>query len=107
MLTVFKLKLIEALRSGKYKQTKYRLKRNGCFCLLGVMCDLYDPTQWKDGGCGWDVYGPDEYLASLPPDLCKILQVGGPEHSKLIRMNDVRHLTFDQIADELEKTCPA
>lgn len=29
-----------ALESGEYKQGKYALNRFGCFCCLGVLCDL-------------------------------------------------------------------
>lgn len=102
MIPTFKDNLIKTLRSGKYKQTRKRLRQGDCFCLLGVICDLYDPTQWNHTGCGWIVYGPDEYLASLPPMVCVALNIGGPEHSKLILMNDIQHLTFEQIADKLE-----
>lgn len=31
---------IKALRSGKYKQTRGRLKGDGGFCCLGVLCDV-------------------------------------------------------------------
>lgn len=32
---------VEALRSGKYDQTKNTLRRGDSFCCLGVLCDLY------------------------------------------------------------------
>jgi hypothetical protein len=35
-----KAKWVEALRSGKYKQTKNRLQRDGKFCCLGVLCEV-------------------------------------------------------------------
>ena len=39
---------VEALRSGKYKQTKEALKRKtGGMCCLGVLCDLAG-VQWRD-----------------------------------------------------------
>jgi hypothetical protein len=45
-----KEKLINALRSGEYKQGYDELKQNDCFCINGVLCDLAA----KDGvGC-WD-----------------------------------------------------
>lgn len=40
-------KWVKALRSGKYKQTTYRLRNDKGFCCLGVACDLYDPKKWK------------------------------------------------------------
>lgn len=36
-----KKKWIEALKSGKYKQTANRLRDNTGYCCLGVLCDLY------------------------------------------------------------------
>ena len=36
-----KKKWVEALRSGKYKQGKGRLKLGEQYCCLGVLCDLY------------------------------------------------------------------
>lgn len=65
-----KKKWIKALRSGKYKQTKGKLKsKYNSFCCLGVLCDLHSKTfrtkwdglingQIKYLGCG--VRLPDE-----------------------------------------------
>jgi len=36
-----KAKWLDALRSGEYKQTRYRMKTGEGFCCLGVLCDLY------------------------------------------------------------------
>jgi hypothetical protein len=36
-----KKKWLEALRSGKYKQTVRNLKDNNGYCCLGVLCDVY------------------------------------------------------------------
>lgn len=41
-----KQKWIEALRSGKYKQSKKALRNDDGFCCLGVACDLMD-SEWK------------------------------------------------------------
>lgn len=37
----------EALRSGEYKQTQGALRRDDCFCCLGVVCDILNPAGWK------------------------------------------------------------
>lgn len=45
-----KQKWLEALRSGKYEQGKYYLNRDGVYCCLGVLCDLYlkeHNLQWQ------------------------------------------------------------
>lgn len=33
-------KWVEALRSGKYRQTKYQLAKRGRYCCLGVGCEV-------------------------------------------------------------------
>lgn len=40
---------MKALRSGEYKQTEGRLRRDNSFCYLGVLYDL----AVKDGGTPW------------------------------------------------------
>lgn len=43
-----KAKWVEALRSGKYKQTRNALRKSdNRFCCLGVLCDIADPTGWQ------------------------------------------------------------
>jgi hypothetical protein len=32
---------VKALRSGEYRQGRHLLRRNGTYCCLGVLCDLY------------------------------------------------------------------
>lgn len=46
-----KAKWLEALRSGKYKQTKKVLKDSTGYCCLGVLCDIHRKTIKKKG---WD-----------------------------------------------------
>lgn len=45
-----KAKWLEALRNGKYSQTKHILKSDTGMCCLGVLCDLYiaehDGKEW-------------------------------------------------------------
>jgi hypothetical protein len=38
----FRKKWIEALRSGKYKQGREYLKKDGFHCCLGVACEIYN-----------------------------------------------------------------
>lgn len=46
------MKWVEALRSGKYKQTLSELKNNqtGGFCCLGVLCDISKKGKWTTIG---------------------------------------------------------
>ena len=42
-----KQKWVEALRSGKYKQTTYVLRREDSYCCLGVLCDIAGRGKWS------------------------------------------------------------
>lgn len=86
--------LITALRSGKYKQTIGELRKGDCFCVLGVICDLYDPKQWDVDGCYLNSFGAFESFG-----------VPGNLQAELIYLNDEAKKTFPEIADWLEKTC--
>lgn len=46
-----KAQWVAALRSGDYTQTQGRLRRDGGFCCLGVLCDLY---RQETGKGAWD-----------------------------------------------------
>src|ERR1019366_5757179 len=65
-------KWIEALRSKTYTQGVGALKSNGKHCVLGVLCEIIDPSDWHDYGhpSGRLRFGPDNgYLSSvlMPP----------------------------------------
>lgn len=45
----FKAQWLEALRSGKYVQSKNYLHIGQGFCCLGVACDIANPTWHKSG----------------------------------------------------------
>ena len=58
MNPTIKKKWINALRSGKYKQTTENLKVGNSFCCLGVLCDIVKTENknfnWrKDPNHGW------------------------------------------------------
>lgn len=46
-----KAKWIKALRSGKYQQTQYYLKRDDAYCCLGI---LHKVATGKDAPALWD-----------------------------------------------------
>lgn len=108
-----RLKWIEALESGKYKQAQYYLQRQGGFCCLGVACDIYDPK-------GWDVIPVNDVkqvkykdLSSSPPEyINEYFGIIGKYRSDseeadvelvdvLINMNDSYGKTFSEIAEYL------
>ena len=106
---------VDALRSGKYKQTKGALEINGAYCCLGVLSKLNDwehiagvlpgnpgsdeyegellNHQEVDGVNNTDVYGlADELLFNNNLNI-----------SDYIGMNDDDGATFKEIADQIEK----
>ncbi|NJO64368.1 MAG: hypothetical protein HC836_41230 [Richelia sp. RM2_1_2] len=128
-----KQKWIVALRSGNYKQGRELLcivneKKEEEYCCLGVLCEIaakeniVEKTKFLD--CDFFRYGISGYvlstevmswaaidssLAELPANLC-FHKDGGiiscNHNSKPINLgvlNDAYNLTFDEIADVIEK----
>lgn len=73
-----KVKWLHALRSGEYRQGRYRLKgEGGGFCCLGVLCDVYSKDdegkgrwEWKPKDGGWkfvtdDLEFEEQYLQTV------------------------------------------
>lgn len=105
---------IEALRSGRYKQTQDTLRRGDCFCAEGVLCDVYrrhaKKGRWvrvSDSGSPWHLFsfrldgGPGITVA--PGTVDRWFGFGPEQPSRLIHMNDTRKLTFKQIARNIER----
>lgn len=101
---------VEALRSGKYKQTTDKLKRNDKYCCLGVLCEISNISEFSK---------EEEYLASdihIPKKVRSWARLkhengwipGGEE--ALTDLNDCGSrdspgpLTFDEIADVIQMT---
>ena len=120
-------KWVDALRSGKYTQTRGALRsdegNNPKFCCLGVACDLYAKETSMDGwwrkskngefplykfvsGCS----SSEDALPILVAEWLGLKTVEGafiPDHTglrlgSLIALNDDLRLDFAQIADIIE-----
>jgi hypothetical protein len=87
-------KWIAALRSGKYKQIHDRLRgdEKNCFCAIGVACEISKLYKWADG-------------VNIPHQILEWLGIPGESHfiEKIADFNDHHRLTFDQIADKIER----
>ena len=103
---VFKL-WIKALRSGKYRQTAGKLRRQRTsntgtapgFCCL---CDLAA----KDGGRSWEQLGSAAYLPCAMADGLGLLQPATATNAwmhHLAILNDKRGYSFEQIAGVIER----
>lgn len=78
---------VSALRSGKYKQCRKTMCTKDAFCCLGVAHEaLIGPTNF---------HGSYIHVATE-------LDIHG-QMWEFIDMNDLKKMSFDQIADEIEK----
>lgn len=96
-----KAKWIEALRSGKYVQTTEWCFRNEneegtmCYCAMGVLADIIDPTRryytmWMDDVC-------------LPKSVLEEIGLSSEVQSKVMNMNDTYGNSFEDIAKYIEE----
>lgn len=94
-------KWLDALRSGKYRQTKKELRsRSGGYCCLGVLCDVSGMGYWNS---------KYEYLSEgdgrdkqLPWPVFNAIGIDPLQQDELIRMNDSGK-RFPAIAKRLEE----
>ncbi len=106
-----KTKWVAKLRSGAYKQGKGSLQKNGKFCCLGVLCDLFKEEghngHWEPlpGGLEVFVTPTQSFESSLPLNVqnwagLKYLDplIGNRSATDL---ND-RGMSFGEIADLIE-----
>lgn len=95
---------IEALRSGKYKQTQGRLERDNKFCCLGVACEVLIPEEKKLRNIYNELHGQltlhqinaQNWLQRIDEDFYN------KTRNKLTNLNDWQDFTFNEIADLLE-----
>ena len=102
--------LIKTLRSGNYKQIKDSLRREDCFCCLGVACDLSGLGEWEV------IYGvrfsyiinEKEAISSLPSEVMDYYGFANPYgrygiyKQSLGKLND-NGVSFTEIANVIEK----
>lgn len=105
----FKAKWLNALRSGKYAQTKETLADTDGFCCLGVACVVAGIPLNKIGDNALPSDLREEDQMKLPPFFREADYAKGKNAEKIVNkcvnMNDTQNLTFKQIADRLEKLC--
>lgn len=113
---------VKALRSGKYHQAKRSLRRDNRYCCLGVACDVYHREtgdgEWQKRDDGTYAFiGADGFMYgvnNLPAKVCIWFGLATnpilgkrPEDPmswmSAIRANDDYNMTFDEIADLVEK----
>lgn len=107
-----KAKWLEALRSGRYTQTRgvlNRVKPEFCaggyepagMCCLGVLCDIVDPNRWVKVGSGYVMgWGLDIQTGYPPVEFCE--EVGLGSYDMILSARNDSGDTFEQIADYIE-----
>ena len=110
--------ILKALRSGDYTQTTDKLMSDdGCFCLLGVMIDLYIEEHDLDPSESWDLvlkagtqhlpvevynwaFGKSEPgdRGDVDPSVPPCQSAGVLHYGTLTELNDYHHLSFKDLA---------
>ena len=106
----FKAKWLEALRSGRYRQTREKLRGKVGFCCLGVACDISGKGSWEKAFPA-SLSGPQVFVISpyswsktcIPSPLREEIGLTEAEHKSLANLNDSRKATFANIADWIER----
>lgn len=108
MNKIYKKEWIRALKSGKYKQGRQRLKiihkdKSNSYCCLGILCNIIA----KKGLGKWEkrnfIYNDDIFETELEGDLMDEVELHGIEQDHLIKMNDQDKSSFKKIADYIDK----
>lgn len=96
-------KWLEALRSGKYRQTISRLRYGVSFCCLGVACDISGLGEWTDDSA-YAVFGRFN-LGTLAGAMAEWIgfEIEGFQND-LITLNDQEGASFEKIANYAERT---
>jgi hypothetical protein len=104
-------KLVDALRSGMYKQVKNYLRVYDMYCCLGVACDIFNKNGWFRSEEESAFHFDDFERTKLPENVRQWLKWATPvghteifaagDRFNLAQLND-DGLTFDQIADIIE-----
>lgn len=103
----WKVKWVDALRSGKYEQGRFSLRTvDDMFCCLGVLCDLVDPGDWRmDGSSAIDgiyTHGGGCHSGVPSRSVTEQVELNRVALDDLTNMND-RGRTFSEIADYIEE----
>jgi hypothetical protein len=92
---------IAALRSGDYPQTQNELCNSAGYCCLGVLCDIYDNTKWRNSEDGVVSYAFGHTRCNEFPTytwLEKVVYLPHIQAQHLATLNDEKGYDFHDIA---------
>lgn len=92
-----KVKWIEALRSGVYKQTKSALKNAEGYCCLGVLCEVMGVATEAQKMCKYS-----GVAILLSHETLVVAGLSEEDQKDLADLNDYE-FSFSKIADHIEK----
>lgn len=98
------LKWTQALRSGKYYQTRLKLQTPAGYCCLGVACDVFIPKSKQNINSDGLLHGSIPASQYHSPTWLLDINVEFEFSTglQLSQLNDVGVFSFDEIADLLE-----
>lgn len=102
-ITPYLQKYLDALESGNYNQTVHVLRRDDCYCAMGLACHVYDPTKWREYKISRYkvIYDYDGNSALAPREVVDALKAVGIREGDIVYWNDSDMLTFKQIATKI------
>jgi hypothetical protein len=102
---VVKQKWLNALRSGKYKQTSECLKDSAGHCCLGVLCEISGNAKNRDMAKSWPIDDKDSdgYENGSP---APFMGLSPSMQETLADMNDNKY-SFEEIAAFISKNVKA
>lgn len=111
-----KRRWVSALRFGSYHQGRNFLRQGNHYCCLGVLCDLHAQSysqDWMLDGQrttrqifqydGFDSVLPEQVVEWAGLDAQDPIVAHDEDLASITRLNDVKGLSFEQIADLIEE----
>lgn len=101
-------KWVDALESGRYRQTREKLCGKYGYCCLGVWCAESGQGVWSDllDNEHQFILDHDWYSCELPTVLKESLGISGDQENRYIGLNDISKANFKRIAQEIRKDFP-
>jgi len=99
---------LKALRSNKYQQGRFVLRRGSgrkkeCrFCPLGILADIICPRGWRSDGMNYS-YSMRGSYTQLDKELMSITGLSASDQSRVMMMNDEQQRSFPTISRWIEE----